>query len=190
MVLVSPEYIAEYRKAQRNVGNLVVRDLNKFWATLDLGKPDAARDALLAYVPDLTTKYGQVAATVAADWYDSVRAEAKVRGRFSATLAAPFPVKAVQERVRYGAHHLYTTPEGMLPFLTGAAQKYALQPGRDTVRQSAIADPGSAGWARVTSGNACEFCEMLAGRGAVYSEESIDFDAHDRCLCAAVPVWQ
>jgi hypothetical protein len=78
----------------------------------------------------------------------------------------------------------------MLPFLAGAVHEYALQPGRDTVRRSSVADPASAGWARSTSGNACEFCEMLAGRGAVYSEDTADFEAHGHCNCVAVPVWQ
>jgi hypothetical protein len=46
------------------------------------------------------------------------------------------------------------------------------------------------GWQRVASDNACAFCEMLAARGAVYSEESADFEAHDGCTCTVEPVWR
>jgi hypothetical protein len=41
----------------------------------------------------------------------------------------------------------------------------------------------------VTSGNACDFCSMLADRGAVYGEASAEFEAHDHCSCSAQPVY-
>jgi hypothetical protein len=37
--------------------------------------------------------------------------------------------------------------------------------------------------------HACDFCEMLADRGAVYGEASADFEAHDHCSCSAEPVF-
>lgn len=40
---------------------------------------------------------------------------------------------------------------------------------------------------RITSGTACAFCRMLAGRGAVYSENTGRFQAHDHCACTAEP---
>jgi hypothetical protein len=30
---------------------------------------------------------------------------------------------------------------------------------------------------------------MLIGRGAVYTEASVDFEAHDHCHCGAEPAW-
>jgi hypothetical protein len=42
----------------------------------------------------------------------------------------------------------------------------------------------------VTSGSACEFCSMLARRGAVYGAESVSFHAHDACGCSAEPVFR
>jgi hypothetical protein len=39
-------------------------------------------------------------------------------------------------------------------------------------------------WRRLTSSGACDFCKMLAGRGAVYhSRETGGFQAHDGCAC-------
>jgi hypothetical protein len=145
---------------------------------------------LLEFVPVLTSTYGDAAATVAADWYDDVRASEGVRGRFAATLADPFPAEAVEARVRFGASHLFTaTPALMLPFLSGAVDEYVLQPGRDTIQRSAVADPAASGWHRQASAGACNFCRMLAGRGGVYRQETAAFAAHGNCGCVAVPSW-
>src|SRR5665648_174927 len=128
--------VALLRQAQAALADRVERDLTRFWATLNLERPEASRDALLRYVPVLTTAYGDAAATVAADWYDEVRVAEDVPGRFAAMPADPFPVPYVEARVHYGAAHLFTDAPGlMLPFLSGAVQEYALQPGRGTIVQ-------------------------------------------------------
>lgn len=179
------------RRAQRALSRAVERDLSGLWASLDLNRPERARDELLVAVPALTTAYGAGAAVVSADWYDAVRIEEGVTGRFSARMADPFPTEYVQDRVRFGARHLFTeTPAQMLPFLSGAVQEYALQPGRDTIQQSTAADPQAVGWHRETRAGACKFCVMLAGRGGVYfKEKSASFAAHGNCMCVAVPSW-
>jgi hypothetical protein len=61
---------------------------------------------------------------------------------------------------------------------------------RQTVMGSSVADPKARGWQRVGAGE-CKtgFCDMLIGRGAVYSEASADFAAHDHCKCSAAPAF-
>nr|DAY26731.1 MAG TPA: minor capsid protein 2 [Caudoviricetes sp.] len=58
---------------------------------------------------------------------------------------------------------------------------------RDTGRRSVIktATTSHARWRRVTDGHPCAFCAMLAARGPVYSEDSVDFIAHGHCGCDA-----
>ena len=70
-----------------------------------------------------------------------------------------------------------------------AAMRLALNGGRRAIVNGANADPDAQGWARATSGNPCAFCDMLASRGPVYSEETGDFEAHDGCSCTAEPVY-
>jgi hypothetical protein len=177
------------RTAQSGITALVERDLTDHWSSLNLSRPEAARNELLRFVPALVESYGESAASVAADWYDDQRAAARISSRFRALAAAPTKAELIEAQVRFGAGHLFTaTPEETLAFLLGSAQKYTLAPARQTVSQSAIRDPAAQGWARVTHGG-CEFCLMLAGRGAVYSEASVDFEAHGHCKCAAEPVW-
>jgi len=187
--MASRSDVNQLRTANDGIVRLATRDLTKFWGSLNLAKPDAARDALLEFIPTLVTEYGDIAATVAADWYDNLRVAAGIRGTFAAVLADGVPDAAVTSTVRFGAGHLFTdVPSGTLDFLSGAVSKYVLQPGRDTIVGSARADPSAHGWYRI-SGGGCSFCEMLAGRGAVYREDSADFAAHDHCKCGVAPSW-
>lgn len=193
--MVSRTEVERLRQAQGGIGVMVRRDLAGFWSSLNLNRPERARDALLAFVPALVQTYGESAAVVAADWYDEQRAMERVPGRFRAAMAAPPPTPYVQQRVRFAAQHLFTDAPGqMLAFLDGAAEKYALQAGRDTIQQSSVADPRAVGWHRETRPSesfvaGCGFCNVLAGRGGVYKWETAPFAAHDDCHCVAVPSW-
>lgn len=68
---------------------------------------------------------------------------------------------------------------------SGSTGRLALSGGRETITRTTIKN--GAGWARVTSPGACEFCLMLEDRGAVYGEASVDFESHDHCGCTAEP---
>lgn len=76
---------------------------------------------------------------------------------------------------------------GLVRFL-GSYGRLVLDGGRMTILSSIQASPNVTAWQRITSGNACEFCETLAGRGAVYSESTSEFQAHDHCACTAEPL--
>jgi hypothetical protein len=73
---------------------------------------------------------------------------------------------------------------------SAAAMRHVLNGGRETITSTVKADPRAVGYERVTSGSACDFCSMLADRGAVYGEASADFEAHDGCACGAEPVYR
>lgn len=186
---------AVLRDANATIEALALARLRDFWASLPLTRPEVARDALLEFVPVLTTEFGDMAAVVAADWYDELRATEGIPGEFRAVMAASYPAVYVEQRVRYGARHLFTDAPGqMLDFLDGAVQGYVLQPGRDTIQLSSVRDPKAAGWHRETRASSsfasgCGFCQVLAGRGGVYKWDAAPFAAHDDCHCVAVPSW-
>lgn len=74
--------------------------------------------------------------------------------------------------------------------LAGAASRLAQQGARQAVLHSVRADEEALGWARITSGRPCAFCAMLASRGPVYkTEQSAGFEAHNHCMCVAMPVF-
>ncbi len=74
--------------------------------------------------------------------------------------------------------------------LAGAASRLALSGGRQAVLRAVNADGKALGWERITSGSPCAFCAMLASRGPVYkTEASAAFEAHNHCMCVAMPVF-
>ncbi|MET0490367.1 MAG: hypothetical protein ABW143_09045 [Acidimicrobiales bacterium] len=188
--MVSAEATAAIRRGQAGIRRLVERDLAAFWRTLDLTRPEAARDALLRFVPTLVSTYGDAAASLAADWYDEVRANEGIPGRFRARVAVPDQTEAVEGTVRRAAGYLFTdTPTLALTAISTKAGKYALTGSRHTITSSSLADPQASGWQRITRAGACDFCSMLSGRGGVYRKDTVDFAAHGDCNCAAAPSW-
>jgi hypothetical protein len=181
------------RSATSNILTLALADLANAWDRLDLTDPEAARDTLLRLMPALSDTYGALAAAVAADWYDDLRRDRGLAGAFSAQPADTVDLERVEGSTRRIAGHLWTdTPEAALPALSGRLGKYVLQPGRDTIREAVRLDPSNPRWARIPSSpKPCDFCQMLAGRGAVYlSEDTADGnDYHDHCGCIASPMW-
>lgn len=69
---------------------------------------------------------------------------------------------------------------------SAAGMRYALNGGRDTTTQTIRADRDAKGWERVTSGNACAYCDSRAGIRFATDEV---FPAHDGCSCSAAPIW-
>lgn len=73
---------------------------------------------------------------------------------------------------------------------SGAASRHVLTGGRQSLLTLLQADDRVQRWIRVTDGDPCAFCAMLASRGPVYlSEDSAGFKAHDHCACTAEPVY-
>lgn len=73
---------------------------------------------------------------------------------------------------------------------SGAATRHVLTGGRQSLLTLLTDDPQVQRWIRVTDGDPCAFCAMLASRGPVYlTEDSAGFRAHDHCACTAEPVY-
>ena len=166
-------------------------ELRAFFRSLVLTKPEAARDAMLAFVPALVQRYGTAAAAVAAAWYDELRFDRSVPGRFRAIPVVPEALTiATIGTVRRAAGYLFTeTPEQAFDSMVGPTGKHVLSAARETILKSTEIDPKSTGWQRVTRPDSCKFCRMLADRGARYTRATADFAAHTNCNCAARPVW-
>jgi hypothetical protein len=144
-------------------------------------------------------------ATLAASYYEQFRAvDAPARAARAASrvaLAAPPVAEQIRASVsataragvfralRAGKPYEVAMQNGLVE-VSGAVSRLALQGGRDTIEQAVMRDPSALGWARVASANACGFCAMLASRGPVYKEETVDFEAHDHCTCGSEPVYE
>lgn len=178
-----------YRADLNELVRLAEHDLAVLWR--QASSAVGAKELLLDVLPGLVAVYGAAAATVAADWYDEVRSDAGARGRFSA-LAADLPGDGrIDALAGWGITPLFSANpdfDTALVRVSGGLQRIIANAGRDTVTSSSVRDPQARGWERVGAGD-CAFCADLIGRGAVYSEESADFQAHDHCQCSASPVF-
>lgn len=195
--MVEPADIERFRVANSELSRRVQSEMEAFFRSLNLAKPEAVRDALLEFVPLLTEQYGAVAATLATDWYEELRASSGAAGRFRALAADTVPTEAVEAKVRYLSGHLWTPdPLAMLGGLLTATDKYVKQPGRDTMASNAKRE--GVRWARVPSGRkTCSFCLVLASRDAVYMSKHSAGDRrgtgkgdafHGKCDCQVVRI--
>jgi hypothetical protein len=180
-----------HQRALDDLTTLAIRDLLALWATLDTADALSTSRALQDALPDLVNTYGAVAATLAADFYEDLRADA-VGGSFTAVLAAPSSERTLAMS-RWAAGALFSqTPDAALTLsrLSGGVQRGVAGADRDTIAASVGSDPLGPRYARHASGNACAFCALVATRGPVYrSEDTAGGKYHDHCHCVAVPVW-
>lgn len=177
--------------AQRELVRMAQNELRGFFGSVDLTRPELVRDALVEIVPLLTREYGELVATVAAEWFEQVHP-----GAFLAqTAAETFPSAGVVENVRYHAGALFTDdPYAAVNGISGALQRFILYSGRTTVARNVQLDPSKPRFGRVPTGaKTCAWCSMLASRGFVYLTREtagvVASDYHDDCDCQIVPEW-
>lgn len=182
--------VTRLTRAQRELVRMVQNELAGFFSAADLSRPERVRDALVEIVPLLVREYGELAATVAAEWYESVHP-----GEYLAqTAEGTFPEAGVVESVRYHAGALFTDdPASALAGLSGAMQRFVFYSGRNTVARNVQLDPSRPRFARVPSGTqTCAWCSLMASRGFVYwSRETAGLNDHwhNDCDCQIVAEW-
>lgn len=186
---------ADFWRTQNDLTTLARRDLLAFWRSLDLQDPDGVVRALEGFMPDLVQTYGDMGATLAADFYDELREESPAVSRaYSARLGDAAKIDQVRASTRWAMGPLFGRsdnpgPAQAITNLAGSTKRLVLVSSRSTVRVNVAEDPDAIGWRRVGDGDSCPFCRMLIGRGEVYSAETARFGAHDRCGCQAEPAW-
>ena len=167
--------------------NIAANDLRILWRQFDTA--EAARDGLMDALPQMVGIYGAAAATLASDYFDDMREQAAVRGRFTAITAEP-ETGGLDVLARWAVGPMFQAtpdPASALSLAAGGAQRAIANSARLTVVQSSIQDPRSEGWVRVGFGE-CGWCQQYLD-GEVHSSEGYDFDAHNNCHCTAEPVF-
>lgn len=175
---------SDRRQAVADLNRLAANDLQRLLG--DLTTAGSVREALRDVLPLLVQRYGQAAATLAANAYDDMRDEAAVAKRFTA-IPAEVTKTGTDALIGWAAGEA-TDDQAFQSLVLGGVQRRIAKFDRLTIMQSSIADPSARGWQRVGVGE-CDFCRLLLGRGAVYSEDTADFQAHDHCGCTAEPAF-
>lgn len=189
-----------HRLAQARLGALTDAQVQQLWVMLDPTNLDATAPAWLRAVVAVVQQGHAESARTAAAFYNAYRAAEIGAGVApvapvavaldtervitSASVTGPIRAKAAMRAGKSLDEAMRLGREGS----GSASGRQAMRAGRDVVREMARSDKRTTGkWARVSSGNGCDFCEMLADRGAVYSEDTADFETHDHCSCSAEP---
>ena len=155
--------IADRRQILGELERLGKADLAKLWRVA--GGADDFRSLMVEAFPELVLQYGSMAADLAAVWYDESAPDLPYRAR----VADPPDVARFAESASWALD----TGSGMdaLDLMGGTFQRGMWDMSRGTTIENVGAEAGAL-WARHASANACEFCRMLATRGAVYASES------------------
>lgn len=198
MAAVENSLTEEHRQAQLKVRSSALRDFLLLWP---LWRDESSFADLVAATMPLVRSYNRISASVAAAYFQALRAAEEVPGQSPARLADGInaaqvttslyvTAKVAQRDAASGGQSPEGAGQSAFVRTSGAVVRHVLSGGRDTILQSVAADPKALGWARVTDGDPCYFCLTLASRGAVYkSEATASFEAHDHCGCSAMPVW-
>lgn len=193
---------AGYRTRQLAVRSRAVKTLATLWRGVDPTNLTGTIDPFTRAAVQLSEDGSDQSAALGAAYYRGFRDAVRPGGRmpgFDPAEHVPAVVAAGALRgaalggivdARRAGKSLTQASDSGFTRVAGALIKLVLTGGRMTIIGASQADAKALGWQRVTSGDPCPFCRMVAGRGAVYqSERSADFTAHDTCGCTVRPVF-
>lgn len=188
--------VEEFRDTLRDVVTLSERELTAFLLSLDFENVVATTNALEIFMPALVAEYGEIGAAAAVDFYDELREASTATKPYKAQMAEIPEQKAIQASVRWAVGPLFqaeSNPTQAISNLTEVNDRFVKAAPRNTIFYSAQKDTSRASFARVPSGSkTCEFCLMLASRGAVYANAKSAGETkkfHGHCDCQIIPMW-
>jgi hypothetical protein len=190
-----------HRAQQLLLRAATISALRRLWPLVDWSRVDESFPGFLTAAAALITRNRATSAGLSARYLRVLRRAAGIPGEPVVVLAGPVPAAQLAASLRVStvvavknAATAGTPPvEAMAAALTlaeGAAARLVLDGGRDTVTATVRGDRAAVGFQRVLGGAGCDFCRMLADRGAVYKEATADFLSHDRCGCTPEPVYR
>lgn len=182
--LLLPPDVSTLQTSISGLVQLAEQDLDKLGHLPETAVVEALYDLL----PQVVDQYTLAAGAVAADWYDNLRNRGDQPTTFRA-VTADIRDHGVQALIGWSAA-VSTDDTTFWSNLKGGIQRRIANGARQSVMQSAIADPAAHGWHRVGVGENCDFCNMLIGRGDVYTVATVKFRSHDRCNCLAAPAFE
>jgi hypothetical protein len=187
---------ATARGVQLTIRAAVMRDVAKLWPALDPKRLDETWPGWLRSMILLVTNYHGQSAAAASRFYRESRSRA-IQSPTPSRLIRLAPTPAEDWLTRafgYSGPGMFqkdkARPNTALSTTLGTAARIALDGGRTTVLGTVAADPVAVGWWRVTDGDPCAFCALLASRGISYkNEHAAEFKAHNDCGCSAQPAF-
>jgi hypothetical protein len=197
---------ATAKTVQLAIRAALLRDVIKLWPALDKNRLDETWPGWLRAMSLLITNYRNQSSFAAGRSYQAMRAQAlqsPTPARLIRLAPAP-PQEWLDRALGFSGPGMLNKdtarPGTALSTTLGTASRIALDGGRTTTLDTVKADPAAVGWWRMTDGDPCHFCAMLASRGVVFKEHSFarsdarfigDADAkvHNSCGCTMKPAF-
>lgn len=187
-------YIENYSNALNVVSAQAKAALVDALSAIDYTADVAAiREAVIAVMQPACGASSTLAARLAADFYDGLRARFGIADGFTAEVDSQREPEATEGAVRAFAHELDSSMPNVSAFQRLCVDRIDYETrlaANKCIESNARRDPKKPKWARVPTGaETCEFCIMLASRGFVYHSEETASHAHANCDCRIVPSW-
>jgi hypothetical protein len=193
------ELTRRHHGQQLQVRAAALRSYMRLWPLWELDDASTYQRLVAASLPLVRSHY-QASSVLAGGYYEAHRRAELVEGPGALRLAEPLPRQQIvtslyvtgevqASKALAAGHSPESVRQNALVRTSGAVGRLVLMGGRMTLVRSSYADRAAGGWRRVVGGEPCSFCLMLAGRGAVYSDATVDFQAHDHCSCSAEPSY-
>lgn len=183
------------RAVQLAVRAQLLRDVMKLWPLLDPKRLNETFPGWVGAMIALIRSYHGQSAAAAAAFYRAARATATRSPAPGSliVLAAPPSDAWLRKALGFSGPGMLSRdtarPGTALSTTLGTASRIALDGGQSTILATVHADPVAVGWYRVTDGQPCAFCALLAGRGVVYKKDTVGFKTHNDCGCSGAPAF-
>jgi hypothetical protein len=188
-----------HRTQQLALNDALIASVRRLWPAFDPSAIDSSWQRIQPALVALIQARHQDSSAVAAAYFEAFhQAETGRLARPTITLAPTLTDHQVIESLIYtgpitakklAARSVTDLAAETLDWTAGNATRLALNGGRETLTTSIAADRKAIGYARVTDGNPCSFCAMIASRGPIFGADSGEFKAHRKCGCTAEPVF-
>lgn len=187
------KYIENYSNTLNVVSEQARRKLADALSQIDYTQDVATiRNAVIAVMQPACGASTQVAAQLAADFYDGLRVRFGVVDDFEAEPQSLRIPDATDGAVRAFAQDL-VEEKPLGDFIGKCVDRIDYETRRaanECVAYNAKKDPKKPKWARVPAGaETCMWCIMLASRGFAYLSEESASHSHAHCDCRVVPSW-
>ena len=193
----------QYAQQNRAVQANSLRAFLRVWPLLDFARLDDTFPALLDAVLPIVGENRVVSASLAARYVRGFRLAEGVGGDVDVVLAPRLDARVetalrvtsvvAAKRAARGGQPLELVKRKTLTIAAGSVSRLVADAGRETLHRTLDEDRKALGYERVAKATACDFCRMLAGRGAVYKTAETAGETrryHDACGCRVVPLYR
>jgi len=187
-------YVENYSKALNVVSDRARAALVDALSQIDYSADVATiREAVIAIMQPACGASSTMAARLAADFYDGLRARFGIDDGFRAEVDSLREPEATEGAIRAFADKLDDSIPNVSAFQQLCVDRIDYETRRAAnmcMAYNAKRDPLKPKWARVPMGaETCPWCLMLASRGFAYHSEAAADHNHSGCDCKVVPSW-